>query len=155
MISATCKRSNGCFCGWALHRRFINSGGLPVCSPCRTATAVGVTMLSLLFFSVSTYFTSNLYYAPSIENGVRTAVSFPVGWYVGTVNGPPEALVYGSPRDVPTYTSKKPAKNNIICTTDIIKNPALKAGFFMIFFNFFFHEEKIFFFPHRFPFLRR
>lgn len=85
----------------------------------RAAVAAGLTGLSLLlFFSLSTYFTSNLFYAPSTLNAMRTAVSYPFGWYIGTVNGPPEGLAYGSPRDALTYTATEAPKNNIVFIVD-------------------------------------
>lgn len=70
------------------------------------------------FFFVTTYFTKNLFYAGSLANSFRTAVSFPVGWYVGTVDGPAEGLVYGTPRDAVTYQASEPPRNNIVFIVD-------------------------------------
>lgn len=69
-------------------------------------------------FAASTYFTSNQYYAPSFSNFARTVVSYPTGWYLGTVNGPPQGLVYATPRASPSYSSNGSATNNIVFIVD-------------------------------------
>ena len=70
------------------------------------------------FFFVTTYFTKNLFYTNSLANTFRTVVSFPVGWYVGTVDGPAEGMAYGAKREAVTYQAPQPPKNNIVFIVD-------------------------------------
>jgi glucan phosphoethanolaminetransferase (alkaline phosphatase superfamily) len=73
---------------------------------------------STSFFAAATYFTTNNFYAPSLSNMLRTAVSYPTGWYIGTRNGPPEGLVYAAPRESPSFTSGVRPANNIVFIVD-------------------------------------
>ncbi|MGB7202917.1 MAG: sulfatase-like hydrolase/transferase [Pyrinomonadaceae bacterium] len=72
----------------------------------------------ILYFIASTYFTSNHYYSPSLSNFARTGVSYPTGWYIGTIDGPPRGVVYAAPRDSLSYKSDEPARNNIVFIAD-------------------------------------
>lgn len=81
-----------------------------------TITFVAVAFAG--YFFVSAYFTSNLYYSPSLSNGLRTAVSFPVGWYVGTVDGSAAGIVYAEPRELPTFISTERPRDNIVFIVD-------------------------------------
>lgn len=77
-----------------------------------------VLVLFGAFFAVTTYFTRNEFYAPSMSNAFRTAVSFPVSWYVGTIEGPPEAIAYARPREQIAYRSPIEPRNNIVFIVD-------------------------------------
>jgi glucan phosphoethanolaminetransferase (alkaline phosphatase superfamily) len=72
----------------------------------------------ILYFIASTYFTSNHYYSPSLSNFVRTGLSYPTGWFIGTIDGPPRGIVYAAPRDVPTFAAAEPPRNNIVFIVD-------------------------------------
>jgi glucan phosphoethanolaminetransferase (alkaline phosphatase superfamily) len=85
----------------------------------RNVSALAAISLALVvFFAASTYFTSNHYYAPSFSNFARTIVSYPTGWYIGTINGPPQGIAYTVPRAAVTTVSGEPAKNNIVFIVD-------------------------------------
>ena len=72
----------------------------------------------ILYFIASTYFTSNHYYSPSLSNFVRTGLSYPTGWFIGTIDGPPRGIVYAAPRDAPTFVAAEPPRNNIVFIVD-------------------------------------
>lgn len=77
-----------------------------------------VVIAFALYFVASTYFTSNLYYSASLSNFARTAVSYPTGWYLGTIDGPPRGVVYAEPREALSFTANEPPKNNIVFIVD-------------------------------------
>lgn len=70
------------------------------------------------YFAGTAYFTRNMYYAASFSNGFRTAVSAPVNWYLGSVNGRPEGVAYAEPRDAVTYHAAAPPERNIVFIVD-------------------------------------
>lgn len=77
-----------------------------------------VTGVFVLYFAASTYFTSNHYYSPSLSNYARTMVSYPTGWYLGTIDGPPRGVVYAAPRASLSFRSEVPPENNIVFIVD-------------------------------------
>lgn len=79
---------------------------------------ISVIAAFILYFAVSTYFTSNHFYTPSLSNFARTTVSFPTGWYIGTMNGPPQGIAYAEPRAALTYKTTETPKNNIVFIVD-------------------------------------
>lgn len=70
------------------------------------------------YFGVTTYFTSNQYYSGSLSNFARTVVSYPTGWYIGTIDGPPRGMVYAAARDPLSFKSNEPPRNNIVFIVD-------------------------------------
>lgn len=82
------------------------------------STFAAVAGVFAFYFMASTYFTSNLYYSASLSNFARTSVSYPTGWYIGTIDGPPRGVAYASPRDAPSYTSDGRPQNNIVFIVD-------------------------------------
>lgn len=70
------------------------------------------------FFSLTTFFTKNRFYTVSVSSAFRSMVGFPTTWYIGTVNGESERLIYTAPRHpVDFYTEKRPV-NNIVLIVD-------------------------------------
>ncbi len=82
------------------------------------AALIAVLISSGVFFAFTSYFTKNEFYAASLANSARTAVSFPVSWYVGTSDGPPEAIAYARPRDAVFFHSRSAPANNIVFIVD-------------------------------------
>ena len=82
------------------------------------AALIAVLVSSGVFFAFTSYFTKNEFYAASLANSARTAVSFPVSWYVGTADGPPEAILYARPRERIGYRSATAPANNIVFIVD-------------------------------------
>jgi glucan phosphoethanolaminetransferase (alkaline phosphatase superfamily) len=82
------------------------------------AALIAVLVSSGVFFAFTSYFTKNEFYAASLANSARTAVSFPVSWYVGTADGPPEAIAYARPRERIGYRSATAPANNIVFIVD-------------------------------------
>ncbi len=85
---------------------------------CDLTVAIGLAVAFIFYFVGSTYFTSNQYYSPSLSNFARTVVSYPTGWYIGTVNGPPQGIAYARSREPVTYAANEPAKNNVVFIVD-------------------------------------
>lgn len=79
---------------------------------------VSVVITFALYFVASTYFTSNLYYSASVSNFARTAISYPAGWYIGTVDGPPRGVAYAKRRYDLSFTANEPPGNNIVFIVD-------------------------------------
>lgn len=71
-----------------------------------------------LFFLLSTYFTSNHFYSPSLSTFARTVISYPVGWYIGTIDGPAMGIVYAAPRAPLSFSANEKPKNNIVFIVD-------------------------------------
>lgn len=81
-------------------------------------TFTSIVFAFILYFVASTYFTSNLYYSPSLSNFSRTVVSYPVGWYLGTIDGPPQGIVYAMPRESLSFMAEELPRNNIVLIVD-------------------------------------
>lgn len=71
-----------------------------------------------LYFGASTYFSSNQYYSASLSNFARTVVSYPTGWYIGTIDGPPRGVAYATPRYPVSFTASEAPRNNIVFIVD-------------------------------------
>ncbi len=77
-----------------------------------------VIILFVTFFFATTYFTKNTFYLHSFNHGISTLVSFPVIWYVGTINDTAKnSHYYVSRTQVESQSPKKP-KNNVVFIID-------------------------------------
>lgn len=72
----------------------------------------------VLFFALTSYFTRNFFYVPSTMASARTVVSFPVIWYLGTVNGSPRSVHYATPRPRLNFHSDSSPTNNVVLIID-------------------------------------
>lgn len=70
------------------------------------------------FFGATAYFTKNTFYVNSLASGFRTALSFPVIWYVGTNDADSKAIHYRAARDKIDFKSSDTPKRNIIFIVD-------------------------------------
>jgi glucan phosphoethanolaminetransferase (alkaline phosphatase superfamily) len=70
------------------------------------------------FFAVTTYFTRNSFYTVSFSSVCRSLISFPVAWYIGTIEGMPERILFIAPRDVVDFQSAGMPNNNIVFIVD-------------------------------------
>ncbi|NNE67970.1 MAG: sulfatase-like hydrolase/transferase [Pyrinomonadaceae bacterium] len=82
---------------------------------------VAVSLLLITFNLVSTYFTSNTFYVHSFSSGLRTLVSIPVVWSIGTYNEPPRNRYYGAERDLPRPVPNEPEKNVVLIVDESVR----------------------------------
>ncbi len=84
----------------------------------KTTLVVAMILGTIPFFGFTSYFTRNVFYTPSTMAGARTAISFPVVWYLGTINGPRRSVHYATPRPPLNFRSDSSPANNIVLIID-------------------------------------
>ena len=90
-------------------KKIFNNGYIPLL----------VIVLSFgTFFSVTTYLTKNTYYIHSFNYAVRTVISMPITWYVGTINYKAKSSHYYSPRTRVDYQTDVLPNNNVVFIID-------------------------------------
>ncbi len=76
-------------------------------------------ILSLgLFFFATTYLTKNTFYVHSFNHAIRTIVTLPVIWYLGTSNYTPKSFHYYTARATVDRVSQSQPENNIVFIVD-------------------------------------
>ncbi len=70
------------------------------------------------FFSLTAYFTHNNFYTVSLDSYYRTAISFPINWYVGTAFQAPRSVFYNVPREAIEFQAQNHPVNNIVFIVD-------------------------------------
>jgi uncharacterized membrane protein YvlD (DUF360 family) len=66
------------------------------------------------FFSLTAYFTHNNFHTVSLDSYYRTAIGFPVNWYVGTAFQAPRSIFYNGSREEVEFQAQNPPANNIV-----------------------------------------
>jgi glucan phosphoethanolaminetransferase (alkaline phosphatase superfamily) len=77
-----------------------------------------VALLFAGFFSFTAYFTSNAFPSLSLSAFYRTAFSFPVNWYIGSMQQPAFNVLYQTPRREVKFRALEGPKNNIVFIID-------------------------------------
>lgn len=85
----------------------------------RALPLIALTALVIAaFFGLTSYFTKNLFYTVSFASAARSLISFPSTWYLGSVNGVPERLLYLAPRKRIDFHAASTPSNNIVFIVD-------------------------------------
>lgn len=79
---------------------------------------LAVLLLFGAIFSSTAYFTSNAFPSVSISAFYRTAFSFPVNWYFGSMQQPAFNVLYQTPRRKIEFHARDLPKNNIVFIVD-------------------------------------
>lgn len=69
-------------------------------------------------FSFTAFFTSNAFPSVSVGAFYRTAFSFPVNWYIGSIQQPSFRVLYLTPRREIKFRAPNTPKNNIVFIVD-------------------------------------
>jgi len=81
-------------------------------------TLAAVLLAFAIFFGLTSYFTSNSFHVTALASGFRAAVSYPVIYYIGTIDGRSQKLYYDLDRSKPSFRARTSPANNIVLIID-------------------------------------